>query len=121
MAVARGDQRQDGHRLAAGTALVDYDIDRGDLVLMGVMTGLGVGASQAFVLAGRVSRAIWWAGLNPPAWAVAWLITSFVITTNVKERYTNFGASGALVFALLTYALLVFLFRTRPTAGRHRA
>jgi hypothetical protein len=106
--------------LAAGTALVDYDTDRGDLVLMGAVTGLGVGASQMFVLAERVSRAIWWAALNPPAWAVAWLITSFVITTNVKERYTNFGASGALVFALLTYALLVFLFRTRPTFGPDR-
>jgi len=37
--------------LAAGAALVDYGIGRGDLMLMGAVTGLGVGALQALVLA----------------------------------------------------------------------
>ncbi len=35
--------------LAAGAALVDYGIDRGDLLLMGAVTGLGVGGLQALV------------------------------------------------------------------------
>ena len=100
--------------LATGTAVVDYDIDRRDLALVGAVTGLGVGVLQAFVLATRASRAVWWAVLNPPVWAVAWLITSIVITTNVQERYTNFGAGGALVFAAVTYPLLIFLVRA-PT------
>jgi hypothetical protein len=34
-----------------------------------------------------------------------------VITTNADERFTNFGASGALVFALLTWPVLARLFR----------
>jgi hypothetical protein len=36
--------------LTAGAALVDYGIRRGDLLLMGAITGLGVGALQALVL-----------------------------------------------------------------------
>jgi hypothetical protein len=97
--------------LAAGAALVDYGIDRGDLMLMGAVTGLGVGGLQAFLLARRGSGAIWWAVVNPPAWALAWLVTSFVITKNVKEHFAVFGASGALVFALATWLVLTFLFR----------
>jgi hypothetical protein len=97
--------------LTGGAALVDYGIGRGDLALMGALTGLGVGGLQAFLLARRGSGALWWVALNPPAWALAWLVTSFVITRNVKEHFAVFGASGALVFALLTWLLLTFLFR----------
>jgi hypothetical protein len=97
--------------LAAGAALVDYGIGRGDLTLMGAVTGAGVGLLQALVLARqRISGAAWWAVANPPAWAIGWFVTSFVITSNVDERFTNFGASGALVFALLTWPLLGRLF-----------
>ena len=37
--------------LMAGAVLVDYGIDRGDIVLMGAVTGVGVGVAQALVLA----------------------------------------------------------------------
>ena len=98
--------------LTAGAALVGYGIGRGDLLLMGAVTGLGVGALQALVLSrSRVSGAGWWALANPPAWALGWLVTSYVITRNVKDQFTNFGASGALVFGLLTWLLLALLFR----------
>jgi hypothetical protein len=97
--------------LAAGAALVDYGISRGDLALMGAMTGLVVGGLQAILLARRGSGALWWLVVNPPAWALAWVVTTFVITRNVKEHFAVFGASGALVFALLTLLVLAFLFR----------
>jgi Flp pilus assembly pilin Flp len=98
--------------LAAGAALVDYGIDRADVVLIGAATGVGVGVLQALVLARhRIPGALWWAVANPPAWALGWLVTSYVITTNVDERFPNFGASGALVFGLLTWLLLAVLFR----------
>jgi hypothetical protein len=62
---------------------------------------------------------VWWAVANPPAWALGWFVTSYVITRNIAERFTNFGASGALVFALLTWLLLAVLFRgTEPEARR---
>jgi len=42
-------------------------------------------------------------------------VTTFVIPKNVKEHFAVFGASGALVFALLTGILLAFVFR--PSVG----
>ena len=108
--------------LAAGAALVDYGIDRGDLVLMGAVTGVGVGVLQALVLARhRIAGAFWWAVANPPAWALGWLVTSYVITRNVEERFPNFGASGALVFGLLTWLLLAVLFRANASEARKTA
>jgi hypothetical protein len=106
--------------LTAGAALVDYGIGRGDLMLMGALTGVGVGVLQALVLArNRVPGAVWWAVANPPAWALGWLVTSYVISSNVEERFTNFGAGGALVFGLLTWLLLAVLIRpTQADAAR---
>jgi hypothetical protein len=98
--------------LAVGAALVDYGIDRGDLLLMGAVTGLGVGVLQALVLMRHgVAGVFWWTLANPPAWALGWLVTSYVITANVKEQFPVFGGSGALVFGLLTWLLLAVLFR----------
>jgi hypothetical protein len=106
--------------LTAGAALVDYGISRTDLLIMGAVTGLGVGALQALVLSrSQVSGAFWWAVANPPAWALGWLVTSYVITRNVKDQFTNFGASGALVFGLLTWLLLARLLpEPEPEATR---
>jgi hypothetical protein len=108
--------------LAAGAALVDYGIARGDVVLMGAVTGLGVGVLQALVLARHgIPNASWWALANPPAWALGWLVTSYVITTNVKEQFAVFGGSGAIVFGLLTLFVLALLFRTAAPEARGRA
>jgi hypothetical protein len=62
---------------------------------MGAVTGVGVRMLQALVLARhRVSGdAFWWAVANPPAWALGWLVTLYVITSNVKEQVTNFGTA----------------------------
>jgi hypothetical protein len=109
--------------LAAGAALVDYGIGRGDLMLMGAVTGLGVGALQALVLARhKIPGAFWWAIVNPPAWALGWLVTSYVITANVKEQFAVFGGSGAIVFGLLTLLVLAVLFRgTAPKVEERQA
>jgi hypothetical protein len=103
--------------LATGAALIDYGISRGDLAVMGAVTGLGVGGLQALLVARPASGAILWAAVNPPAWALAWLVTTFVITKNVKEHFAVFGASGALTFALLTWIVLTFLFRHQRARG----
>jgi hypothetical protein len=106
--------------LTAGAASVDYGLDRGDLALMGAVTGLGVGALQGLVLvqAGhRLSSAAMWAIANPPAWALAWVVTSYVIARNIGERFPIFGASGCVVFGLATWALLAFLIREQSETG----
>lgn len=106
--------------LAVGAALVDYEVGRADLLLMGAVMGVGVGVLQALVLARhRVSGAVWWAVANPPAWALGWVVSSYVISANIDERFTNFGASGAIVFGLLTWLLLAALVHeTEPEAAR---
>ncbi|MGH3345678.1 MAG: hypothetical protein ACRDO4_01735 [Nocardioides sp.] len=105
--------------LTPGAALVDYGIGRVDLILMGAVTGLVVGGLQALVLARQgISGAAWWAVANPPAWALAWLVSSYVISANIDERFTNFGASGCVVYALLTGVLLEVMFR-RTVARSH--
>jgi hypothetical protein len=106
--------------LTAGAALVDYGTDRGELLLMGAVMGVGVGVLQALVLARhRVSGAWWWAVANPPAWALGWLVSSYVISANIDERFTNFGASGAIVFGVLTWFLLAALIpATEPESAR---
>ena len=104
--------------LAIGAALADYGIGRGDLALMGAVTGLGVGVMQALVLARQhVPSAFWWALANPPGWALGWFVSSYVIARNIAERFPIFGASGALVFGLLTWLVLVVLFRETPLEG----
>ena len=108
--------------LAAGSALVDYGIARGDVVLMGAVTGVGVGVLQALVLARHgIPGAFWWAVANPPLWALCWLVTSYVITANVKEQFANFGGSGAIVFGLLTWLLLAALFRGTDQEARSKS
>jgi hypothetical protein len=109
--------------LAAGAALVDYGIDRGDIILMGAVTGIGVGVLQALVLVRhRIPGAFWWAVVNPPAWALGWLVTSYVITANVKEQFPVFGGSGAIVLGLLTLLVLAVLFRgTAPKVEERQA
>jgi hypothetical protein len=101
--------------LVAGAALVDYGIDRGDLALMGAVNGAAVGVVQTLVLARhRIPGAFWWAVANPPAWALGWFVSSYVISRNIDERFPVFGASGAIVFGLLTWLLLAALFRAAP-------
>lgn len=102
--------------LTAGAAVASYGVGRGDLLLMGAVTGIGVGVAQALVLVRqRGGGAWWWALANPPAWALGWLASSYVITANIDERFTNFGASGAVVFGLLTWLLLARLLREPDT------
>ena len=101
-----------GVGLAVGAALVEYGVDRGELMLMGAVTGSAVGALQALVLVRqRFAGAAWWIAANPPVWALAWLVSSYVISANIDERFTNFGASGVVLYALATGPLLAWMFR----------
>jgi hypothetical protein len=77
---------------------------------MGAITGIGVGVLQALVLRPHVATWFWWAIAMPPLWALGWVVTT-AAGIGVDQRFTNFGASGAIVVTILSGLLLVQLLR----------
>ena len=86
--------------LAAGSSTVDFKTDTASLVAMGALTGAGIGLAQALALPRAGVRRLAWALVTPALWALGWLITAQVIN-DVDAQYANFGASGAVVCAVL--------------------
>jgi hypothetical protein len=93
--------------LAAGAALVGYEIDLGALAVMGLVSGAALGAAQGLVLArqGRRALALPWAAAMPVLFALGWSAAS-VTGIGVDDQFTVFGAGGALLFTLLSGLLL---------------
>jgi hypothetical protein len=48
---------------------------------------------------------------DPPAWVFGVVVNSYVISRNIHESSPNFGASGAIVYRVLTGVLREVLFR----------
>jgi hypothetical protein len=94
--------------LAAGAALVGYRTGLQDLAIQGAITGIGVGVLQALVLRPHVATWFWWAIAMPPLWALGWIVTTLG-GVQVDQHFTNFGALGAITFAVLSGLLLVQL------------
>lgn len=101
--------------LASGAALVGYDTDVASLMLMGLVSGAGLGAAQALTLArqGRASFGVTWGLAMPPLFAVGWLASSG-IGVSVEDQFTVFGAAGALVFTVGSGVLLARLADPSP-------
>jgi hypothetical protein len=94
--------------LATGAALVGYRTGLQDLAIQGAITGIGVGVLQALVLRPHVATWFWWAIAMPPLWALGWIVTTLG-GVQVDQHFTNFGALGAITFAVLSGLLLVQL------------
>ena len=60
--------------LTVGTALVDYRTGPGDLAVQGAVSGLAIGALQAFVLGRGRAAGLQWALAMPPLYARGWFI-----------------------------------------------
>lgn len=91
--------------LGAGAALVGYHTNTASLVVMGAVTGAGVGLAQALAVPMRgLDRALW-ALATPVLWAVGWLITSQVIV-DAERQHAVFGGPGALTVGALTGVLV---------------
>jgi hypothetical protein len=101
-----------GVGLLAGAWAVGYGTSAGELALMGAITGVPVGAAQAFLLRGRVARSWVWAAAMPLLWALGWAVTT-AAGIGVDRQYAVFGAFGAITFMALSGALL---YRLRAAA-----
>jgi hypothetical protein len=100
--------------LLAGAWVVGYGTSIGELALMGAITGLPVGAAQAFLLRGRVAYPWVWAAAMPPLWALGWTVTA-AAGVGVDRQYAVFGAFGAITFMALSGILLDRLRAATPT------
>src|SRR3954468_23746979 len=105
-----------GLGLLLGAAAVDYRTSLTDLMLMGAITGLLLGAAQAVALP-RCTRSRWaWAAAMPVVWALGWAATT-LIGVNVDAQFTIVGLSGALTVSALSGLLLHLLLPYRTAAG----
>jgi len=103
--------------LAVGAMAVGYETSRPKLMIMGAISGAFVGIAQGIVL--RRTFSLWhvWIVASPPAWALGWLVSSYVISRNIDERFPVFGASGVVVFAIITGLLLMAGMRRAKSAA----
>ena len=94
-----------GIGLAIGAWVVGYGTSLGELVLMGAITGIPLGAAQAYLLRDRVANAWVWAAAVPLLWALGWTVSTFT-GVDVDQQFAVFGASGAITFMALSGVLL---------------
>ena len=91
--------------LGVGAAVVGYQTTLTALIVQGAVTGLGVGAAQAVVLAPLLGRAaVAWPAALAAIWAVGWAVT-YAFGIQVDQQFTVFGSSGAVVVTALTAVL----------------
>ena len=96
-----------GIGLLVGAWTVGYGTSLGELALMGAITGIPIGAAQAYLLRDRLANAWVWAAAMPLLWALGWTVTTATATgIDVDRQYSVFGASGAITFMALSGVLL---------------
>jgi hypothetical protein len=114
-----------GIGLLVGAWTVGYGTSLGELALMGAITGIPLGAAQAYLLRDRVANAWIWAAAVPLLWALGWTVTT-AGGIDVDRQFAVFGAYGAITFMALSGILLDRLRATTPAAStldpaRHKA
>jgi hypothetical protein len=94
-----------GIGLMVGAWAVGYGTSLGELALRGAITGVPLGAAQAFLLGDRVANAWVWAVAMPVLWALGWTVTT-VAGIGGDSQFAVFGVFGAIAFMALSGALL---------------
>jgi len=94
-----------GIGLAIGAWVVGYGTSLGELALMGAITGIPLGAAQAYLLRDRLATTWLWAAAMPLLWALGWTVTT-AGGIDVDQQFAVFGAYGAITFMALSGILL---------------
>jgi hypothetical protein len=94
-----------GIGLGVGAWAVGYGTSLGELALMGFITGIPLGAAQAYLLRDRLANAWVWAVAVPLLWALGWTVTT-AGGIDVDQQFAVFGAYGAITFMALSGVLL---------------
>jgi hypothetical protein len=75
-------------------------------LVIGAITGLGVGFAQSLVRSDRIPPPVIWIPTMGVAWAIAWVVTTS-IGVQANAGWPVVGVSGALAAQLLTGVVLV--------------
>jgi hypothetical protein len=102
--------------LGVGAWAVGYGTSLGELALMGFITGIPLGAAQAYLLRDRLANAWVWAAAVPLLWALGWTVTT-AGGIDVDRQFAVFGAYGAITFMALSGVLLDRLRAATPAAS----
>lgn len=92
--------------LSIGAAVVGYETTAGQLAIMGALSGAPVGIAQGILLRDRFSLWHIWMVAMPALFALGWATTE-AAGIDVANQFTVFGASGSVVFGLLSGVLLM--------------
>jgi hypothetical protein len=102
--------------LAVGAVVVGYETTVSQLAIMGAIQGAFVGIAQGMLLRNK-KFPLWhvWMVAMPVFFSIAWVVTDGVIDSG--QQFTVFGASGAVVFAILSGLLLMAGIRRDKSAA----
>jgi hypothetical protein len=96
--------------MALGQVLLGHDTSLQPLLLRALVVGAAIGAAQAVLLRGALPIATMWAAVVTLGWPLAWAV-SVAIGLDLTWNWAVFGASGALIFQLVTGLTLFLLLR----------
>ena len=102
--------------LAIGSAVVDYETTSGQLAIMGAISGAAVGIAQGLLLRSRFSLWHVWMVAMPVMFAIGWVVTASA-GIDVDNQFTVFGASGSVVFGVLSGLLMMAGKRTTESSS----
>ena len=102
--------------LAVGAAAVGYETTSSRLAIMGAISGASVGIAQGLLLRSRFSLWHVWMIAMGPLFALGWFVTEAAGIV-VAKQFTVFGASGSVVFGVLSGLLLAAGKRTHDRAA----
>jgi hypothetical protein len=92
--------------LGIGAAVVGYETTPTQLAIMGAISGAAIGIVQGFLLRDRFSLWLAWMLAMPLLFAIAWVVTE-AFGIDVANQFTVFGASGSVVFGVLSGLLMM--------------
>ncbi len=105
-----------GLALGGVTGVLGQIADMSDAVVLGIISGLLLGAGQALVLHRMgIARSWAWVAASTIAWGSGWLITTG-IGVDLAAGWPVYGLSGAIASQLITGLVVWRLIASRPAA-----
>jgi hypothetical protein len=92
--------------LSIGAAVVGYETTASQLAIMGAFSGAAVGIAQGVLLRNRFLLWHVWMIAMPALFALGWIVTE-AWGIDVAKQFTVFGASGSVIFGILSGLLLM--------------